>query len=167
MTLHRSAAVASIFAALLGATQCQKNIARPPVEEVPIRDPSEARFPPAATSTSAKLAKSDRPEPSATAVTAALPSPYEDAPEPPRDKAFPKQADSCKKDLDCAATNLALGGDSVCCSPCKPVAGTKAWVKRVEQVCQQKMKNGQKPKCEKSECAKAEAECRSGKCVLK
>jgi hypothetical protein len=158
--------------AMLSSATCEKNIARPPVEEVPIREASEST-PPAATKD-----KPERPEakPAAdpkgpdkgdlTSTAPPLTAAAKDDPEPPRDRAFPKQADTCKKDEDCAATNLALGGDLMCCSPCRPVAGTRAWVRRVEQVCQQKSKT-QKTKCAPYDCAKPDAECRSGKCVVK
>lgn len=171
-------ALASAAGATLGGAACEKNIARPPVEEVPMREAQESTPPPATKD------RPDRPEAKPTAdarqdkqdkqdkgdLTPASPpltaAAKDDPPEPPRDRAFPRQADTCKKDEDCAATNLALGGELLCCSPCRPVAGTRAWVRRVEQVCQQKSKT-QKQKCAPWDCAKPEAECRSGKCVVK
>jgi hypothetical protein len=172
--MHRAVLVMAL--AGLGATMCQKNIARPPVEEVPIRDPSElAAPPPVATAAGktdkpSKADKPDKPEPMATSTTPPplTPTPDDDPPEPPRDRAFPKLADSCKKDEDCAATNLALGGDLLCCTPCKATAGTKAWVRRVEQVCQQKTKAGLKPRCGPAwDCNKPEVECKGGRCAVK
>jgi hypothetical protein len=146
---------------------CHKNIARPPVEEVPIRDPSENAAPTASivVINSSGTAKPPHIE-TDTPLTPASAAPTLD-PEPPRDKAFPKTADACKKDDDCGATNLALGGDFMCCTPCKPVAGTKQWIKKVEQVCAQKARRGWKPRCAPLDCAKPEAECRTGKCVVK
>ncbi len=156
----------------LGFAMCQKNIARPPVEEVPIRDPQELAPPPLASAATkpGKPDKSDRPDPVANGATtpALTPTTKDDPPEPPRDRAFPKQADACKKDEDCAATNLALGGDLMCCTPCRAVAGTRAWVRRIEQVCQQKTKAGMKPRCGTAwDCNKPEAECKIGKCVVR
>jgi hypothetical protein len=169
---------------------CTKHIARPPVEEVPMRDPSESAAPTSSSPTvvvasaSAKPAGKPGEPPKSTdktpdkpdTPTAGTPSSplfslpvRDDGPgtEPPRDKAFPKTVDACKKDEDCAATNLALGGEFMCCTPCKPVAGAKAWVKKVEQVCAQKQRAGWHPNCAPWDCSKADAECRSGKCVVK
>ena len=167
----------------LGFAMCQKNIARPPVEEVPMRDPSELASASASASANAadkqraakpdKSDKSDKPDKPEPMASSATPPPLtattkDDAPEPPRDRAFPKQADACKKDEDCAATNLALGGDMLCCTPCKATAGTKTWIRRVEQVCQQKTKAGLKLRCGAAwDCNKPEAECKGGKCTLK
>jgi hypothetical protein len=159
---------------------CTKNIARPPVEEVPIRDPNELAPGPAGAASAPKTS-GDKPDsrtdkapsektaaPSSSAPTFSIPLRDEPAPaEPPHDKAFPPQADACRKDDDCAATNLALGGEFMCCTPCKPTAGTKAWVKKVEQVCAQKQRAGYRPRCAPWDCARADAECRSGKCVVK
>jgi len=163
------ALVLALMGSVLGAGTCQKNIARPPVEEVPIRDPSETAAPPPLASASAKAPDrpEGRPDPAGPAAPTVTTTAKDDPPEPPRDKAFPRQADACKKDEDCAATNLALGGDLMCCSPCKPVAGTRAWVKRVEQVCQQKTKAGLKTRCASFDCGKPEVECRAGKCAVK
>jgi hypothetical protein len=166
---------AAFAAAVIAVVACHKNIARPPVEEVPIRDPSETAPPTASNAvakSNGKPPKSTEPDPAAppTPVVPASAAPaatQADAPDPPRDKAFPKTVDACKKDEDCAATNLALGGEFLCCTPCKPVAGTKGWVKRVEQVCAQKARSGWKPRCAPSDCARPEAECKSGKCVVK
>jgi hypothetical protein len=152
----------------LGFATCEKNIARPPVEEVPMRDPQELAPPtPPAASVPAKPepAVSSTTPPPLTATTATT---RDEPAEPPRDRAFPKQADACKKDDDCAATTLVMGGESLCCTPCKAVAGTKAWVRRVEQVCQQKTKAGLKPRCGAPwDCNKPETECRLGKCQVK
>ncbi len=162
--------VVMLVGAGLGAGMCQKNIARPPVEEVPIRDPSElaAMATPTPTPTpkpTPAATPTPTPTPGAPMFT---PTTKDDPPEPPRDRAFPKQADACKKDDDCAATNLVLGGELLCCTPCKPVAGTKAWVRKIEQVCQQKAKAGLKSRCGAAwDCNKPDAECRAGKCAVK
>jgi hypothetical protein len=172
---HRVLAFPAIVGILV-AVACTRHIARPPVEEVPIRDPDESEAKPAVSVASvvvdagAKVV-ADKPEAASSSnggpPTFALPT-NDDAPDPPpaRDKSLPKQADACKRDEDCAATNLALGGELTCCAVCKPTAGTKAWVKRVEQACVQKQKAGSRPRCAPSDCAKPDSECHAGKCVV-
>jgi hypothetical protein len=160
-----------VFVPTLIAVSCHKNIARPPVEEVPIRDPSENVAPATSITVIKSSGKEAKPmrvdsDPSVPVTPASASAPQAD-PDPPRDKAFPKTVDACKKDQDCAVTNLALGGEFMCCSPCKPVAGTKGWVRKVEQVCAQKAKNGWKPTCAPFDCSKADVECKGGKCVVR
>lgn len=168
----------------LGAAMCEKNIARPPVEEVPIRELAQEDAPPDAGAAAKPGAAKDRPTPpdrppasdaslkpdpagGLGAGLALSPAIKDDSPEPPRDRAFPKQADACKKDDDCAASSYALGGEAMCCIICRPVAGTRAWVRRVEQVCQQKVKSAAKSRCAPSDCPKPEVECRAGKCSVR
>ena len=74
---------------------------------------------------------------------------------------------ACQKDEDCAATGFVLGGTLTCCAACKPTAGTRAWVKRVDQICQQRARSAAKPKCAPMDCEKPEIECRAGRCALK
>jgi hypothetical protein len=151
----------------LVVASCQKNIARPPLEEVPIRDASETAAPPASIAVIRSSGKDAKP-PILESDADASPASASADPEPPRDKAFPRTSDACKRDDECATTNLALGGELMCCAPCsRAVAGTKGWVRKVEQICAQKARSGWKPHCASSDCSRAEAECKSGRCVVK
>jgi hypothetical protein len=85
---------------------------------------------------------------------------------PTTDPAFLPIETRCANDADCAITTRALDKETYeCCSWCRPTAGTKTWVARVESICAAKIRGGFQPMCAPWDCvAPPKPVCRAGTC---
>ena len=87
---------------------------------------------------------------------------------PSVDPAFLPIETRCQSDADCDRTTLVLEKETnECCELCKPTAGTKAWVARVQSICAAKIRSGFRPSCGLgADCGEPpKAVCRAGACT--
>lgn len=80
---------------------------------------------------------------------------------------LPAHEAACTTDADCAVTQTGAGERFTCCDACGVVAGTKAWVAKVDRACSaRRTKPGIGP-CPPRDCGPSAARCVAGACALR